>query len=233
MYDDKPGNWKNVLIEEKSPKVQVMLHQLPWKIMWNPSPHCLPRFKGYRNIYFWMTELTNLGQHFLGNRQFQRQVQCQPHADCQLKVSTFWNKFTMYLQLSIFATLVKNCAVLPQGIHSNFNTWYWFVRPAYDLYFCLTLFLFSWYFPFIVINLFFHQTATVYVIQKWENSLTWNLIMFLCALDIIFQQHQHFQQCIHTPVHDGFVGVTQTTRYQNYIYLGNKVTTTFGAVSAM
>lgn len=55
--------------------------------------------------------------------------------------------------------------------------------------------------------------------------------MFLCALDIIFQQHQHFQQCIVTPRHDGFIGVTQTIRYQNYLYLGNEVTTTFGAVS--
>lgn len=55
--------------------------------------------------------------------------------------------------------------------------------------------------------------------------------MFLRALDIIFQQHQHFQQCIHTPVHDGFISVTQTTRYQNYIYLGKKVTTAFIAVS--
>lgn len=125
----------------------------------------------------------------------------------------------------------KNCAALPQGIHSSFITQYWFVRPAYDLHFCLTLFLLSWYFPFIIIKLFFHQTVTVCVIQKWENSLTWNLIMFLCALDIIFQQHQHFQQCILTPMHDGFIGVTQTIRYQNYLYLGNEVTTTFGAVS--
>lgn len=126
----------------------------------------------------------------------------------------------------------ENCAALPQGIHSNFNTWYWFVRPAYDLHSCLTLFLFSWYFPFIVIKLFFfHLKVTVCVIQKWENSVTWNLIMFSRALDIIFQQHQHFQQCIHTPMHDGFIDVTQTTRYQNYIYLGKKVTTAFIAVS--
>lgn len=96
-----------------------------------------------------MAELGDLGQVLLGNRQLQlcwHQVQCQHHAECQLKVSTFWNKFTMYLQLSIFITLEKTVLPMlpmPQGIHSNFNTWYWFVRPAHDLCFCLTLFLFS------------------------------------------------------------------------------------------
>lgn len=53
----------------------------------------------------------------------------------------------------------KNCAALPQGIHSSFITQYWFVRPAYDLHFCLTLFLLSWYFPFIIIKRFFPSNS--------------------------------------------------------------------------
>ena len=47
------------------------------------------------------------------------------------------------------------------------------------------------------------------------------LTMFLCALDIIFQQHRLFVEHILIPMHNGFIGVTQTIGYQNDIYLGN------------
>lgn len=63
----------------------------------------------------------------------------------------------------------KSSAALPQGIHSNFNTWYWFIRPVYNLHFCLTLFLFSCYFPFIVI-IFFFIKQWLYVLYKNERT---------------------------------------------------------------
>lgn len=47
------------------------------------------------------------------------------------------------------------------------------------------------------------------------------LAMFLCAVDIIFQQHRLFMKCILILMNDGFIGVTQTIGYQNDIYLGN------------
>lgn len=122
----------------------------------------------------------------------------------------------------------KNCAALPQGIHSNFNTWYWFVRPVYDLCFCLTLFLFSWYFPFIVIKLFFlsnndciRYTKIGELTDMKLNHVSlcpWYNLSTASTVSMVYS-------------HDEFIGVTQTTRYQNYIYLGNKVTTTFGAVA--
>lgn len=118
-------------------------------------------------------------------------------------------------------------AALPQGIHSNFNTWYWFVRPAYDLRFCLTFFLFSWYFPFIVIKLFFSSNSDCMCYTKmreltdmelnYVSLCPWYNLSTASTVSMVYW-------------HDGFIGVTQTTRYQNYIYLGNKVTTTFGAV---
>lgn len=47
------------------------------------------------------------------------------------------------------------------------------------------------------------------------------LTVFLCVLDTIFQQHRLFMECILIPMHDGFIGVTQTLGYQNDIYLWN------------
>lgn len=81
------------------------------------------------------------------------------NASTTLNTSRGWAHLGTTLQCTLNCvfpvSLRKNCAALPQGIHSNFNTWYWFRRPLYDLLFCLTLFLYSRYFPFIVIKLLY------------------------------------------------------------------------------
>lgn len=45
--------------------------------------------------------------------------------------------------------------------------------------------------------------------------------MFICALDIIFQQHCLFIMYILVWMHDGFMGVVQATQYLNDERLGN------------
>lgn len=47
------------------------------------------------------------------------------------------------------------------------------------------------------------------------------LYMFVCALDVIFQQRCLFIMYILVWMHDGFMGVIQTTQYLNDERLGN------------
>lgn len=153
-------------IQENSPEMKVMLHQLPSKSVWNPSHHYLPRFKEYCKLYFrtswsisqtWVRFFLGIDSYSFPDGSF--------NASTMLNTSRGWAHFGTVLQCTLNCVFPNHFErTLLLCLEASIVT---LIRgtglagPFYDSLFCWTLFLCTRYFSFIVIKLFLSNSDCV------------------------------------------------------------------------